>query len=54
MGMERRGYIDQPYELINQRWEESVNKEKPLGRIARREPNLFAHWQMGMRPAAGQ
>jgi len=25
-----------------------------LGRIARREPNLFAHWQMGMRPAAGQ
>jgi RNA-directed DNA polymerase len=25
-----------------------------LGRIARREPNLFAHWQMGLRPAAGQ
>ena len=25
-----------------------------LGRIARREPNLFAHWKMGMRPAAGQ
>jgi RNA-directed DNA polymerase len=25
-----------------------------LGRIAQREPNLFAHWQMGMRPAAGQ
>jgi RNA-directed DNA polymerase len=25
-----------------------------LGCIARREPNLFAHWQMGMRPAAGQ
>ena len=25
-----------------------------LGRIAKREPNLFAHWQMGMRPTAGQ
>ena len=25
-----------------------------LGRIAIREPNLFAHWQLGMRPAAGQ
>jgi RNA-directed DNA polymerase len=25
-----------------------------LRRIARREPNLFAHWKMGMRPAAGQ
>ncbi|MEW6374992.1 MAG: reverse transcriptase domain-containing protein, partial [Thermodesulfobacteriota bacterium] len=25
-----------------------------LGRIALREPNLFAHWQMGMRPTAGQ
>jgi RNA-directed DNA polymerase len=25
-----------------------------FGRIAQREPNLFAHWQMGMRPAAGQ
>ena len=23
-----------------------------LGRIARKEPQLFAHWQMGMRPAA--
>ena len=25
-----------------------------LGRIAQREPNLFAHWKMGLRPAAGQ
>ena len=25
-----------------------------LGRIARREPKLFAHWQMGLRPAAGR
>jgi RNA-directed DNA polymerase len=25
-----------------------------LGRIAQREPNLLAHWKMGMRPAAGQ
>jgi len=25
-----------------------------LGRIALREPNLFAHWEMGMRPTAGQ
>ena len=25
-----------------------------LGRIAKREPHLFAHWQMGMRPTAGQ
>lgn len=25
-----------------------------LGRIARREPELFAHWQMGQRPAAGR
>jgi group II intron reverse transcriptase/maturase len=24
-----------------------------LGRIARREPNLFAHWQLGVRPEAG-
>jgi RNA-directed DNA polymerase len=24
-----------------------------LGRVARREPRLFAHWQMGFRPAAG-
>lgn len=25
-----------------------------LGRIARREPYLFAHWQLGVRPAAGR
>jgi len=25
-----------------------------LGRIARREPGLFAHCQMGLRPAAGR
>ena len=25
-----------------------------LGRIARRQPELFAHWQMGLRPAAGR
>jgi len=24
-----------------------------LGRIARKEPQLFTHWQMGIRPAAG-
>jgi hypothetical protein len=24
-----------------------------LGQVARREPNLFAHWQLGVRPAAG-
>jgi RNA-directed DNA polymerase len=24
-----------------------------LGRIAQREPNLFAHWRLGVRPAAG-
>ena len=24
-----------------------------LGRIARKEPKLFAHWQMGIKPAAG-
>lgn len=24
-----------------------------LGRISRREPNLFAHWKLGVRPAAG-
>jgi RNA-directed DNA polymerase len=24
-----------------------------LGRVARREPNLFAHWQLGVRPEAG-
>jgi RNA-directed DNA polymerase len=24
-----------------------------LGRIARREPTLFVHWQLGIRPAAG-
>jgi RNA-directed DNA polymerase len=25
-----------------------------LGRIARRQPRLFVHWQMGVRPAAGR
>jgi RNA-directed DNA polymerase len=25
-----------------------------LGRIARREPQMFAHWQMGLRPAVGR
>ena len=25
-----------------------------LGRIARRDPTLFAHWQLGVRPAVGQ
>jgi RNA-directed DNA polymerase len=25
-----------------------------LGRIARRQPHLFAHWQVGFRPAAGR
>src|SRR5262245_26381538 len=25
-----------------------------LGRIARREPRLFVHWQMGVGPAAGR
>jgi len=24
-----------------------------LGRVARREPRLFAHWRLGVRPAAG-
>ena len=24
-----------------------------LGRIARRDQNLFVHWQLGVRPAAG-
>ena len=24
-----------------------------LGRVARREPTLFAHWQMGIKPTAG-
>ena len=24
-----------------------------LGRVARREPQLFAHWKMGIVPAAG-
>ncbi|KJS64519.1 MAG: DNA polymerase, partial [Peptococcaceae bacterium BICA1-7] len=24
-----------------------------LGKVARREPNLFAHWQLGIFPAAG-
>jgi hypothetical protein len=25
-----------------------------LGRLARREPNLFYQWQIGVRPATGQ
>jgi RNA-directed DNA polymerase len=25
-----------------------------LGQVARRQPNLFYHWQMGVRPSAGQ
>jgi RNA-directed DNA polymerase len=27
--------------------------EHGLGRIARKEPQLFVHWPMGVRPAAG-
>ncbi len=27
--------------------------EKWLGNIAKREPNLFAHWKMGIKPTAG-
>ncbi|SPF53941.1 RNA-directed DNA polymerase (Reverse transcriptase) [Candidatus Desulfosporosinus infrequens] len=27
--------------------------ENMLGKIAQREPNLFAHWQMGIKPTAG-
>jgi hypothetical protein len=30
MGMERRGYIVQPYLLVNQKWEEPMSKAKPL------------------------
>jgi RNA-directed DNA polymerase len=25
-----------------------------LGRMAQRQPRLFVHWQMGVRPAAGR
>jgi len=50
------------FDLILMRW--AMRKYKKLrghrrrakhwlGRIARREPKLFAHWQMGLRPAAG-
>ena len=30
MGMERRGCLVQPYGLVNQKWEEPVNKAKPF------------------------
>ena len=30
MGMERRGCVVQPYGLVNQKWEEPVNKAKPF------------------------
>ena len=31
MGMERRGYIDRLYLLVNQKWEEPMDKAKLLG-----------------------
>ena len=31
MGMERRGCIDQLYLMVNQQWEEPLNKAKPFG-----------------------
>ncbi len=51
------------FDLILMRW--AMRKYKKLkghrrrakhwlGRVARREPKLFAHWQMGLRPAAGR
>ena len=51
------------FDLILMRW--AMRKYKKLkghrrrakhwlGRVARREPQLFAHWQMGLRPAAGR
>jgi RNA-directed DNA polymerase len=40
------------------RWAERKHKKLAghthwLGQVARRQPHLFPHWQMGVRPAAG-
>jgi hypothetical protein len=101
--MEQRPRVIRHSTLVNQRWEEPMEKAKPfaipkravwsaykkvrannrvlrhlnralvhwvrrkykklarhrrraeywLGRLARREPRLFAHWQMGILPSAG-
>ena len=31
MGMERRGCVDRPYLMVNQEWEEPLNKARPFG-----------------------
>jgi hypothetical protein len=39
MGMERRGCVDQPYVMVNQRWEEPLHKAKPCYSANRWEPD---------------
>ena len=39
MGMERRGCVDQPYLMVNQRWEEPLNKARPFIAADRWEPD---------------
>ena len=67
MRAEQRDPTLQPKMVANQRGEEPLSEVKPfkrfrrrerasmywLGRIARRDPNLFVLWQLGVRPEAG-
>ena len=48
MGMERRGCIIQPYGLVNQKWEEPVNKAKPF------EISKWVVWEAYQRVKANQ
>ena len=48
MGMERRGCLVQPYGLVNQKWEEPVNKAKPF------EVSKWEVWKAFQRVKANQ
>jgi hypothetical protein len=53
MPAEGRDPTLRPRRPANQRWEEPVSEAKPLGRIARRDPDLFVLWRQGVRPEVG-
>ena len=38
------------YKRLHRSWRRA---RRLLGQIARRDPGLFAHWQLGLRPKAG-
>jgi len=43
-------WVRQKYKKLNSHQRRAINW---LGKVARREPKLFVHWQMGILPAAG-